>query len=105
MRLKRPFHFPAYSVSIVFGFEYRQVIQTQWAFVATPEKALLDLIYLAPDADNERYIRALRLQNMDQLNIERLTAYVDRTKKPTLKRALSHILKVVEEELTEYVPL
>lgn len=90
---------------LFFGFEYRQVTQTQWAYVATPEKALLDLIYLTPDADNERYIRALRLQNLDQLNIERLTAYVNRIQKPKLKRALSHILKVVEEELTEYVPL
>lgn len=99
------FTFQHIQSALFFGFEYRQVTQTQWAFVATPEKALLDLIYLTPDADNERYIRALRLQNLDQLNIERLTAYVDRTKKPKLKRALSHILKVVEEELTEYVPL
>jgi len=99
------FTFQHIQAALFFGFEYRQVTQTQWAYLATPEKALLDLIYLTPDADNEGYIRALRLQNLDQLNIKRLTAYVDRAKKPKLKRALSHILKVVEEELTEYVPL
>jgi predicted transcriptional regulator of viral defense system len=90
---------------LFFGFEYRQVTQTQWAYMATPEKALLDLIYLTPGADSEGYIRALRLQNLDQLDVERLTTYTDRINKPKLKRALAHILQIVEEELTEYVPL
>ena len=91
--------------ALFFGFQYRQVTQTQWAYVATPEKALLDLIYLTPDADSAGYIRALRLQNLDQLDVERLTAYVERADKPKLKRALSHILHLIEEELTQYVPL
>lgn len=54
--------------ALFFGFEYRQVTQTQWAYMATPEKALLDLIYLTPDADGDGYLRALRLQNLDQLD-------------------------------------
>ena len=90
---------------LFFGFEYRQVTQTQRAYMATPEKALLDLIYLTPGADSEGYIRALRLQNLDQLDIERLTAYVERIKRPKLKRALPHIVQIIEEELTEYEPL
>ncbi|MFO7538446.1 MAG: hypothetical protein R6X32_10350 [Chloroflexota bacterium] len=91
--------------SLFFGFHYRQVTPSQWAYLATPEKALLDLIYLTPDADNVAYIRALRLQNLDQLNIERLTAYVERISKPKLERALPHILQAVETELIEYEPL
>ncbi|MEZ4591423.1 MAG: hypothetical protein R3D55_09815 [Chloroflexota bacterium] len=90
---------------LFFGFDYRQMTQTQWAYVATPEKALLDLIYLTPEADGEAYIRALRLQNLDQINVERLSAYVERANKPKLKRALTHIRQVIEEELTEYKPL
>lgn len=91
--------------ALFFGFEYRQVTENQWAYVATPEKALLDLIYLTPGADDAAYIRALRLQNLDQLDVERLAAYVERADKPKLKRAHTHILKLVEEELTEYEPL
>lgn len=91
--------------ALFFGFHYRQVTDTQWAYMATPEKALLDLIYLTPDGDRADYIQALRLQNLDQLNIERLTAYVQQANKPKLKRALRHILQAVDEELTEYVPL
>jgi predicted transcriptional regulator of viral defense system len=90
---------------LFFGFEYRQVTQAQWAYMATPEKALLDLIYLTPGADNEGYIRALRLQNLDQLNVERLTTYVERINKPKLKRVLPYIVQVIEEELTEFEPL
>ena len=88
-----------------FGFYYRQVTATQWAYMATPEKALLDLIYLTPKAESAGYIQALRLQNLDQLNLQRLTTYVDRSNNAKLKRALPHILQVVEEELTEYEPL
>lgn len=99
------FSFQHIQPAFFFGFEYRQVTQTQWAYVATPEKALLDLIYLTPDADSEGYIRALRLQNLDQLDVEQLAAYVERADKPKLKRAFSHILQVVEEELTEYESL
>jgi len=91
--------------ALFFGFHYRQVTKAQWAYMATPEKALLDLIYLTPDGDNADYIQTLRLQNLDQLDSERLIAYVQRTNKPKLKRALSHILQAVDEELTEYMPL
>ena len=99
------FSFQHIQPALFFGFQYRQVTKTQWAYVATPEKALLDLIYLTPDADNADYIRALRLQNLDQLDTGRLRACVEQVGKPKLVRALPHILQVVEEELTEYTPL
>jgi predicted transcriptional regulator of viral defense system len=91
--------------ALFFGFEYRQVTRTQWAYMATPEKALLDLIYLTPQADSEAYIRALRLQNLDQLNIEQLAVFVERANKPKLRRAQTCILQIVKEELMEYESL
>ena len=42
----------------------------QEAFVACPEKALMDLIYLAPSIAIHEYIMELRLQNLEQLNME-----------------------------------
>ena len=99
------FSFQHLQPSLFFGYQYRLVTQTQRAYMATPEKALIDLIYLTPDGDNEHYIRELRLQNLDLLNTERLAAYVARADKPKLKRALPHIEQVIEEELTEYVRL
>lgn len=91
--------------SFFFGFEYRQVTHTQQAYIAVPEKALLDLIYLTPGAANAGYIQALRLQNLDFLNTERLKSYVARANKAKLKRALPYILQAVADELTNFVPL
>jgi hypothetical protein len=99
------FHYHHIQSALFFGFHYRQVTTTQWAYLATPEKALLDLIYLTPDADDPAYIDALRLQNLDQLHLDRLAAYVERADKPKLKRALAPILQMVQEEVTEYVTL
>ena len=44
----------------------------QRAFIATPEKAILDLINLQPGGDDPTFISELRLQNLDKLNIEEL---------------------------------
>ncbi|MCL4871676.1 MAG: hypothetical protein KJ063_22180, partial [Anaerolineae bacterium] len=91
--------------ALFYGFEYRQVTQTQWAYMATPEKALLDLIYLTPGADSKEYLQALRLQNLDQLDKDRLAAYVAHADKPKLKRALAHIRQLIAEEAATYKPL
>lgn len=99
------FRFRHIQPALFFGFRHRRVTQSQRAYLATPEKALLDLIYLTPEVDSESYIRALRLQNLDQIDSERLTNYVERANKPKLRRALPHIKQVAEEELTEYTPL
>ncbi len=88
-----------------FGFHYWQVTKTQYAFIATPEKALLDLIYLTPNGDDEAYIRELRLQNLEVVDVDRLRQFVARANKPKLKRALPHLLAVIREELEEYAPL
>jgi len=44
----------------------------QQALVATPEKALLDLVYLTPGGDTIDYLRELRLQNLEHLNMDEL---------------------------------
>ncbi len=45
----------------------------QMSYIAVAEKALLDLIYLTPGGTNKKYIAALRLQNLHELNVDRLT--------------------------------
>ena len=39
---------------------------------ATPEKALLDLVHLTPGADSPAYLRELRLQNLERLDLGEL---------------------------------
>lgn len=88
-----------------FGFHFWLVTRKQYAFIATPEKALLDLIYLTPDGDNEAYIHELRLQNLEVVSRERLCQFVEYADKPKLKRALPHLLEVIREDLEDYVTL
>jgi len=59
----------------------------QLAFVATPEKSLLDLLYLTPGSDNPSYLRELRLQNLENLNIERFKSLASQTRSRKLIRA------------------
>ncbi|MBP6059825.1 MAG: hypothetical protein KA522_03550, partial [Candidatus Saccharicenans sp.] len=59
----------------------------QLAFVATPEKSLLDLLYLTPGSDNPSYLHELRLQNLENLNIERLKALASQSRSRKLIRA------------------
>jgi predicted transcriptional regulator of viral defense system len=99
------FYYRHLKTDFFFGFHYWQVTSTQYAFIATPEKALLDLIYLTPNGDDEAYIRELRLQNLAIVDVDRLRQFVAQANKPKLRRALTHLLTVIREELEGYAPL
>ena len=77
----------------------------QQAFVATPEKALLDLVHLQPGGDAPEYLRQLRLQNLDQLDLEQLQLYAVRTSSPKLRRAADRIVGLAGADAEEYETL
>ncbi len=96
------FAFQHVQTDFFYGFEYRPVSRTQYAYVALPEKALLDLVYLQPSGDKPAFLASLRLQNLDQLNVERLLALAHRLGKPKLKQAAQFIVQLVTEEMEGY---
>jgi predicted transcriptional regulator of viral defense system len=49
-----------------------ETVDHQVVFVATAEKALLDLVYLTPGGASKDYLDGLRLQNLHDLNLARL---------------------------------
>lgn len=61
------------------GYHLIQVVQEQYIYIARPEKALLDLIYLTPRGNDLNYLESLRLQNLEKLDLdwmqETTTAY------------------------------
>ena len=69
----------------------------QSAFIATPEKALMDLLYLTPGSDSPDYLRELRLQNSETLNTGLLMELVDRSGSRKLKRATRSIKAFMSE--------
>ena len=84
--------------SFIFGYKQVEVAPKQMAFVAEPEKALLDLIYLTPGADSKEYVDELRLQNTEQLDLEKLSRYAEQMDKPKLLRVITPVGAVVKEE-------
>lgn len=70
------------------GFRQVEVSSGHKAFIASPEKALLDLIYLDPGGDTRAYLEELRLQNLEQMDwqaLERLALT------PKLRRAVKRL--------------
>jgi len=74
----------------------------QQALVATPEKALLDLVYLQPGGDQPAYLRELRLQNLEHLDMDELRRQADIFNTPKLRRAVNAILRLAHSESQEY---
>jgi len=86
---------------------YRQVDLGggQKAFLATPEKALLDLIYLYAGADSPDYLRELRLQRLEILHLDELLRLAEDSNRPKLKRAARIVADLARAEAQEYEAL
>ncbi|PIZ37760.1 MAG: hypothetical protein COY42_23760 [Armatimonadetes bacterium CG_4_10_14_0_8_um_filter_66_14] len=88
------FQFNHLAEGLLFGYARLEIaprepssVRRQFAFVASPEKALLDLVHLTPGADSPDYLRELRLQNADAMNPRMLQELAERSGRPKLVRA------------------
>jgi len=77
----------------------------QTGFMASPEKALLDLFYFTKGRIDEDYLEGMRLQNFEVLNHNTLVQMAQRFRKPKLKRAVDVLLKFMERQVKEEVIL
>ncbi len=59
----------------------------QQAYVAKPEKAVLDLLYLTPGSEDRAYLNELRLQQTHILDVDTLQGMAVRFHAPRLERA------------------
>jgi hypothetical protein len=82
----------------VDGYQLKDPGEQQQAFIATPEKALLDLVYLEPGVDSSDYLGELRLENLDRLDWEVLERLVNLLGKPKLTRAVAEIRQLASQE-------
>lgn len=88
--------------ALFYGIDYRLLVDDVYAYVATPEKALLDLVHLRPGGDSAAYLESLRLQNLEILDLERLHAFAQQSGKPKLARAARIIAAIARREAEEY---
>ncbi len=91
------FHYQNVKTPLYFGFEARPMKNGRSMLLATPGKALLDLLYLNPFYKTEQDMEELRLDEdfmQDGLNTERLSEYLSRFGSKTLDHRVKLLRKV-----------
>jgi len=81
-----------------FAFSLEELGDDQDAYVAAPEKALLDLAYLHPSGDSLPYLRGLWLQNLEQINSTSLKEIALKFDSLKIERAAENIIRVMRED-------
>jgi len=95
------FQFIHLADGLLFGYKRLEVAPRQFAFIASPEKALLDLVHLTAGSAAPAFFRELRLQNPDALSTQVLLELAKRSGKPKLVRAARIISRLQAEEEIE----
>jgi predicted transcriptional regulator of viral defense system len=96
------FEFRHVRPGLLRGYRMTDLGLGQQALVATPEKALLDLVYLQPGGDAPNYIHELRLQNLERLDLDELHRQAEIFNTPKLRRAVETITRLVQTEKQEF---
>jgi predicted transcriptional regulator of viral defense system len=82
---------------LMFGYDLKEMDGGRRIMFATPEKALIDLLYLYPFYNSERELSELRLDESfmdEELNMDKLHEYTSRIRNKALFRRIN-ILKTV----------
>lgn len=87
-------------VNLFWGYE-SVAHHNQTAFIASPEKALLDFIYLKAPKVTMEYLTELRLQNMDKFSTHQLTEYAARFGKKKVMNAAKMIAQYIRYQKSE----
>lgn len=91
------FHYQKVNVDFFFGYEIKLMQDGKGVKFATPEKALLDLLYLNPYYKTEQDMEDLRLDDdfmQGDFEVERFMDYLNRMKNKALEQRANLLLKV-----------
>lgn len=86
--------------SLYFGYEMMKMQDGKTYLMATPEKALVDLIYLYPQYQTEQDMRDLRLDEdwvEDEMQISRIEEYLQRIGSPALNKRMKSLLTTYKQ--------
>ncbi len=78
--------------SLFWGYN-SVTINNQTAFFASPEKSILDFLYLNKIDVSLDYLEELRLQNIEKIDLDKLSEYTKRFN----KRKISHGVEILKE--------
>jgi predicted transcriptional regulator of viral defense system len=88
-----------------WGFEEVEIAPGRRVYVATPERALIDLLYARRGSDRPAYLRQLRLQNLDRLDTALLQDMARRFGVEKVARAATGILDVARDDAQGWVTM
>jgi predicted transcriptional regulator of viral defense system len=86
------FQFRHVSPTLFFGFAEMESAPGQPALIATPQKALVDLLYLTPHSDHEDFLRELRVVRPDGFDLGALHTAVKRCGSAKVERAVRKLM-------------
>lgn len=84
---------------LFWGFEPKTMRDGKQYMMATPEKAIIDLLYLYPQYTTEEDMRELRLDEdwmQDELDKERLMGYVERIGSPVITKRVKTLIETYD---------
>lgn len=93
------FNFQTVKNDLMFGFGLKKINPTFSFLMATPEKAILDLLYLNPYYKTEKDLLELRLDEdfmQNDFNINECKSYLEKIKSVTLSRKANLLFNVFE---------
>lgn len=96
------FDFRHIRAGLLRDYRLTDLGEGQRAFVATPEKALLDLVYLYPGSISPAYLHELRLQNLERLDLAQLHRLTEQIGSDRLKRMAGVVTEIARTEAEEY---
>lgn len=82
---------------LFFGYQAVDPGDGSSVFLAWPEKALLDLIHLTPRSDDPSFLRGLRLQNLESLDMKRLHEFARRSRRKKWLRAAALVKEMADK--------
>jgi len=91
------FQFRHVAKLLFWGFEEREVASGQFALMATPYKALMDLLYLTPRSDDSAWLRELRCEPPDGYEPDVLTETAQRMGSAKVLRAVDGLKKIWDQ--------
>lgn len=92
------FQFRHVAAPLFFGFAEIEITPDESALVASPQKALADLLYLTPQSDRVDYLRELRLEPPDDFDRDALRATAARTGSAKVQRAVNRLIELWKKE-------
>ena len=84
---------------LMFGYEQKAFLSKHSLLFATPEKAILDLLYLYPQYNSEQEITALRFDEefmQEDLSVARLGEFTEKFQSKMLSNRVSLLLKIYD---------